>query len=622
MSFPWSKFDTHGGVQIANALENTEVPATMTDPENLREMGNKFFKLGDYWKAISFYTKSLVKAAAGSKERGLAYANRSAVLLSLGYYDECISDAKIALQNNYPDSLVYKLRMRMAICHKALGREVEAQENLNAAIEMVKKQEMKSEVEEETIRSLIGQFAEPYKLKMPRFRVEHLELPLLSYGQNPQNSTISAALTIKQEGQNASLVANRRINAGDVLIIEEPKLSFNNSLENGGTPSWIHCCECLRICLNLQPSNTCSQTVFCSESCASQAWENWHKNECIAKNKIINDLLNGKIGENFAIKLESFSDLIHNVNFCFAIISYYGLDACTKFEARDEASANTTNHLGILSKIKECNVSIRLSSSFACIAAVRMVVSSFDISLAKRWALLRFLMKAARIAFGNLSPFLVATLLQMNNELCVCPNYRPTIGAGLFEGPIFLTTSCDPNTIIHFYQKKMVIRASRLILIGEEISNQLGVEYPMLPLEKRRQWYSEYVGPSFECKCRACRENWPTSDAMIECHKFVMKNCIYKTHLRPQFQSKIVEPINRAGGKMPLSMLTPENLELCQQIQVLYINQRYDDLQFNDVFDFIHNYFYVHDRKYFEAVDPGVQSPNKLDHCIPFKIFK
>jgi hypothetical protein len=51
-----------------------------------REEGNRFYRVGKYYHAIISYTRAYTQAEEGTKDVGLALANRSAVLLTVGFY--------------------------------------------------------------------------------------------------------------------------------------------------------------------------------------------------------------------------------------------------------------------------------------------------------------------------------------------------------------------------------------------------------------------------------------------------------------------------------------------------------------------------------------------------------
>ncbi|XP_059472157.1 uncharacterized protein LOC132194717 [Neocloeon triangulifer] len=602
MTAPWER------IFRQEMLLRPTLPVLKVNPEELREMGNKFFKSGDYWNAISFYTKSLAKAAAGSKERGLAYANRSAVLLSLGYYDECISDAKIALQNKYPDNLAHKLHMRMATCCKALGREVEAQENLQAAIETVKKQNMIPEVKEETVKGFQKQLADNHNSVMPNLRVEHLAAPCPSYGPNPENPLVSAAVTIRQKGQHSTFFANRKINTGDVLIVEKPILSLSSCLESGGDQTWIHCCHCLKLCLNLQPCPTCKWACYCSEECATAAWNKYHKHECVKKNKIAENII--KQGG-----IQRKGDNILCVHLSFAAIATFGLENCINAIQNDKFSDGASEELRDFLNLKVRNIGNRSAINVACTNGMGLVADSCGVSGEKKLALVKFLEKAMQILFSNFVPIADVSLLRFNDEIVVDKDYH-NIGCGLYPVASLLKSHCDPNTVQVFHQKTMVILAGRPIEKGEEIVMLRDINYALVPLQARRLYYSLTNCPSYVCRCRACSEDWPVLEEQEACHNFMARNPEFRGHLQKQYRRNITA---HATNYKSLSLFTPENFKLSVKIQELYRQQRRDDLQFNATFDFVVNYLNVKTKKFFTS-GSCVEPSKKLGHSIPRRI--
>ncbi|XP_059473824.1 SET and MYND domain-containing protein 4-like [Neocloeon triangulifer] len=590
------------------------LPLGLIDPDKLRNLGNEFFQAGDYWNAVSHYTKSLARAAAGSELRGLAYANRSAVLLCLGYYDECISDAKFALQNNYPDNLAYKLHLRMATCYKAQGQQTEAEVHMQAVMRLFEDQQMESAAFER----IKGQFAERHQPKLPRIRVEYLEPPPLCCGPHPQDSSISSALDIKLIGQKLSLVANRNINTGDVLLIEEPKLVVNHCHMNGGDPSWIHCSRCLKVCVNLQPCQTCSQALYCSETCVSEAWENYHKNECMVKKEIVEKLISGKINTSHPV------GFIAAVNYSFAMISKYGLETCINYFVENADHSSTPQELRDLMQIEGCEMGdLAYGEPFQ--AGIRRVTKSKSLGLssAQKPALFKFLVKSAKILFGgHINRHLMLTEMSLvGGELCADPSGLINIAFGIYPKTSRLISTCDSNTFCHYYQKTLVLRASRPISVGENVSiTTRGMKYSVAPLEERKAVYCSLFGRSFRCHCRACIEDWPESKNLTTCHEFVTCNDKFKRFLCPKFEANIRQPMHLFRGKLHLSKLSPENLTLCQQIQQLYVDQRKDDQQYNNVSDFLYIYFHVHVKKYLKESGTNAK-PKQLDHFIPCKVF-
>lgn len=87
-----------------------------TKAVEFRTIGNCEYRHRNSIQALLNYTKSVAFAPTQSKELAYAYANRSAALLDLGRFHECLLDINRALRENYPDNLKKKLLDRKKTC--------------------------------------------------------------------------------------------------------------------------------------------------------------------------------------------------------------------------------------------------------------------------------------------------------------------------------------------------------------------------------------------------------------------------------------------------------------------------------------------------------------------------
>ncbi|MCJ1438167.1 hypothetical protein MMC27_007554 [Xylographa pallens] len=94
-------------------------PKPTIDAEACKTAGNKFFKMGDYDKAIREYTK----AVEADPTSPTYISNRSAALISANRYEEALEDAKYA---NDLEPGNGKVLLRMARIYTNLGRPQEA----------------------------------------------------------------------------------------------------------------------------------------------------------------------------------------------------------------------------------------------------------------------------------------------------------------------------------------------------------------------------------------------------------------------------------------------------------------------------------------------------------------
>ncbi|MCJ1248601.1 hypothetical protein MMC30_005819 [Trapelia coarctata] len=99
-------------------------PKPTIDAEACKAAGNKFFKMGDYDKAIKEYGKAI----EADPENPTYLSNRSAALISANRYHEALEDAKMADEMDPGNS---KVLLRLARIYTNLGRPSEALEIYN-----------------------------------------------------------------------------------------------------------------------------------------------------------------------------------------------------------------------------------------------------------------------------------------------------------------------------------------------------------------------------------------------------------------------------------------------------------------------------------------------------------
>lgn len=102
-----------------------------------REFGNKLVKANAFSSAIAVYTHSIALAPHNSKSLALAFANRGAILKTMGHVKQSIADSLQALSNGYPEHMKHKLFSRLGQCYQQLGKIDEAKEYLSKALQSV-----------------------------------------------------------------------------------------------------------------------------------------------------------------------------------------------------------------------------------------------------------------------------------------------------------------------------------------------------------------------------------------------------------------------------------------------------------------------------------------------------
>lgn len=109
--------------------ENVQLPKIDTKDQNhaisVRLAGNKLFARKDHGAKIheeiwKLYSCSIAFAFDGSEELAAGYSNRSALLLHLCKYKDCLMDISRALKITASDSMKVKLFCRQCECLVAL----------------------------------------------------------------------------------------------------------------------------------------------------------------------------------------------------------------------------------------------------------------------------------------------------------------------------------------------------------------------------------------------------------------------------------------------------------------------------------------------------------------------
>lgn len=115
----------------------------------------------------------LILIGLGEPELAYAFANRSAVLLHLRKYEECLLDIDQALINGYPAESHYKLEERKAKCYLGLNKHSEAIKACQSVIQLIAQSHLdpikKSQINRDVQRLLDEARKEPsIKINAPK----------------------------------------------------------------------------------------------------------------------------------------------------------------------------------------------------------------------------------------------------------------------------------------------------------------------------------------------------------------------------------------------------------------------------------------------------------------------
>ncbi|XP_043236361.1 SET and MYND domain-containing protein 4-like [Amphibalanus amphitrite] len=429
----------------------------------LRSAGNAAYgRRGQERAALQLYTQAVLAAPEGDEALPLALANRSAVLLSLGHLGPCLADMSRALRHGYPQRLHSKLEQRLE------------------------------------------------KLRELALREPSAELP--------ETPTLSPDLTDEQE---ETLVS------GEVLMVEQPYCAVVLPEE-----SEQHCHHCCRWspapigCLH------CVEVRFCSRRCRAAAWEQYHSVECpiyghlvaldagqmalLAVRSVVvagwQRLVASQAQSRAPLPPEYRSDDYRRVR-----------DLEGNVSARPAADLFKRALMAVLlgrlltgSSLVPAEMSTNAGTSTTSNGTMNgdsngtSIITSNDIST---------ISGAAKQALVTVSAELLRHLQTYPcNAHEVSEQVLPggglagattrQTGAAVLPAHSLTNHSCDPNVFRGYHGTTAVLRALRPLASGEELCDNYGYHYALMPREERRRGLARQY--YFVCQCTACVADLPT----------------------------------------------------------------------------------------------------------------
>uniref|UniRef100_A0A182PX13 Protein-lysine N-methyltransferase SMYD4 n=1 Tax=Anopheles epiroticus TaxID=199890 RepID=A0A182PX13_9DIPT len=211
----------------------------------LRTKGNELFhpKVKRYIEALKCYNESIAFSVKGSEDRAIAFANRSMICYELQRYEECLHNIRLARESNYPERLAPKLTKREEDAKKALMLRNEQSDSIKC---QNKSKQCDSEL-------------------------------TLSYNPCETVPQVAECLELSEsERFGRYVITNRNLNAGDVVIIEQP---FSRLLRD--IYRCVRCEFCHRECIfTLIPCESCTVAMYCTNECMEKAYKRYHNYEC------------------------------------------------------------------------------------------------------------------------------------------------------------------------------------------------------------------------------------------------------------------------------------------------------------------------------------------------------
>lgn len=501
--------------------------------------GNKAFLIKNYLQALQLYSSAILKASlyegVGEPELAYAFANRSAVLLHLGKYEECLIDIKQALINGYPKESHYKLEERKAKCYLGLEKASKAVAACQSAIQLVTQCQL-DPIKESRINRDIQKLLDEANQKTLAETNElvHAEAivhaavsatsdkkyPEVVGGKHAELQAASNRVKIEKSNEYGRYaIAALPLSVGDVIVVEKPCASVMQP-EKYST----HCHHCFKRMNIPMPCPTCSRIGFCSLACRSQALETYHAYEC----SIIDFLFEAGISITCYLAFRMIT--LKKSGFFTRLRPFIEGGSVMKQEVEvDEemkkyiATYSLVNHAERRSVTGFFHITLMANFLFKCLKLVNYfgpnssenIDFSGDLSEQESW-IGALLLKQLQLVQFNAHE---VSDLHMERSDSIEDAKSVFLGAAVYPTVALFNHSCEPGIVRYCIGDMLIVRAIKSIAKGEMIAENYGPIYSQKTREYRQRVLKERYW--FDCNCKPCRENWPLfGDMNMDVFKF------------------------------------------------------------------------------------------------------
>ncbi|KAL4717853.1 hypothetical protein ACJJTC_001002 [Scirpophaga incertulas] len=487
-----------------------------------RQRGNEKFRANLVEESYRCYCESVIYALQDGPMYSLALANRSAALLRMKRFLECLEDIQLALDSGYPQEQRHKLLLRRADCYMELGLCEDARTAFAAASEHATALKLAPLHAAEFDRHLKILKAKLESIKVTE-KENEISLPTCLHGENDDFIAASNALELRRSDScGRYVVAREGLKRGDILFSEEPYAWVTLPRDNLQGYSCETCCQTE---VNPVPCTSCSRSVYCSTECRSRAAELFHKWECTACQ----------------------ANIFPTIGIAHLALRVLLISAGKGFPSVPISATETTTASDLFSAYENVdNITIYKKDSppfyrmFNLITNFEKMNSSDYIQYALTAIMLTFYLEEYTSFFEflefriphNLSSlhlriFAASVLLRAMGQL-VCNGHAAltltlcededsrmenghasTISerevrraTAIYPSAAMMNHSCDPNIINTFYKGRLVVVCGREIGAGGEVLNCYGPHRSREPASHRRTALrAQYM---FTCTCSVC----------------------------------------------------------------------------------------------------------------------
>lgn len=512
-------------VRSAFSVELSSSDKSTTEAKRLRQKGNEFYKDGNLKDALNCYNKSIIfapvedaekRAGEGDEEASelaLAYGNRSATLLQMKMYAECLDDIDQTLFHGYPFQLRYKLLDRKGRCLVELGRTEAAEEAYRQLLGAL----ADAQLDPKQLDSLTENATKMIESCSGRHNSEDdeggqandkksssstsTEVPIIFGNPSERYPGASESFDVRYNPDNGRYgMAAKDVTVGEVVLVESPYASVLSPDLFG-----VRCYHCFRSLNVPTPCRRCTKVRYCSETCQAASWEACHEVEC----PCLDLLLQSRTGmmAQLAVRLVTSTGMQK-------ILRYKKNPKSDMNEAQQSLFTNSDGvylggYMAVYSLLTHANrrsVTDRLQYTILAVWLARILGET------SRFGELRKDDRAFAVVGGILLRFL--QIISCNGieitEMLIGENlhksHPSTVGLALYPTASLLNHSCDPVLELVFYGGACALRAIQNIRTGQDLVIDYGYVYYTTPKDQRQAALkSQYF---FDCQCIACVFNW------------------------------------------------------------------------------------------------------------------
>ncbi|CAG4977747.1 unnamed protein product [Colias eurytheme] len=479
-----------------------------------RQKGNDKYHANLIEESYQCYSKSVIYAKQNETEYALALANRSAALLRLKRFKECLSDIKLSIKNGYKRELLHKLLLRRADCYIELRQRTEAQGSINDASEHAHSLKLSTSQTAEFERHVKMLERKLLAIEGNEDEDDTVVLPECYQGLNPEFNAASNAIELRRSDTvGRHVVAKEALKRGDVLFSEEPYAWVT-------LPSEEPVCEmCCQPDINPLPCSRCSRSVYCSEECRSKAYAIFHRYECVGAQ----------------------SDLFPTIGIAHLALRVLLISAYNGFPAPPQRLPSSITASELFKGYgRVCNIQIYKSDQpnfyrmFNLITNFDKMNNTDYIQYALTATMLTLYLERFTTFFESFRSKVPCTLSESELRLFAASIVLRSLGqlvcnghaalslcttsedgndrtfterevrraTAIYPSAAMMNHSCDPNIINRFYKNRLIIVASRELAAGAGVLNCYGPHRAREPTAARRAALrAQYM---FHCACAAC----------------------------------------------------------------------------------------------------------------------